>query len=344
MTYNAFTLTEANWRPGMKLEDVLCWVSALFVAAIPVWADNEICLVTAVDGTVENGVGAEAGVVREFAQDLDVPPECQTQAGNTWVLGHELRVTRIEPSSPTVTALVGVRRLGSTKDQEPLHVMIESRLVEVDSSAFPAFGIEWTPFNEPPRAAPALLITPTVAFDGDTSINQFLTVDESAGTPARSCWTHADHGAWEQCTNGNPAIRGVGLAVQAAPYVSHFPSINPTPKILGVLPNGSSTLTIDFSGFGAAGDVIDEVALREKGNQIPFFSSLPDFPMGVPLSANQQALARQSELIVILTPKIIPLSDGVQTPVESQLISADHYVFFNGFESGDGSYWSAVVP
>ena len=90
----------------MRLCRVLLVSLVVFGVAILVWADNEICVVTTVDGTVENGVGAEPGVVREFVQDLDVPVACQTQAGNAWVLAHELRVTRVNSSSPTVTATV----------------------------------------------------------------------------------------------------------------------------------------------------------------------------------------------------------------------------------------------
>ncbi len=105
----------------MRFCPVPLLLSAFCVVAVPVWSDNEICLVTAVDATVENGVGAEPGVEREFVQDLDVPLECQTIAGNTWILAHELRVTRVDPSNPTVNAQVTVRKLEAVRDVQPGH-------------------------------------------------------------------------------------------------------------------------------------------------------------------------------------------------------------------------------
>ena len=54
----------------MRLHLCMPWLVVAIVSSPPVWSDNEICQVSTVDGTVENGVGAEAGVLREFVQDL----------------------------------------------------------------------------------------------------------------------------------------------------------------------------------------------------------------------------------------------------------------------------------
>jgi len=327
----------------MKRCGILFLMSALFFVAAPTSADNEICRVTTVDGTVENGVGAEPGVSREFVQDLDVPPECQTQGGNTWVLAHELSVTRIEPSSATVNAQVTVRRLDLVRGIQPKQILIESHFVAVDTSTFPQMGSEWTIFGGPPRAAPALGLGPSVVLDGDLTGNQFVTVDQSAGTPLRTCWTRNGLPEWELCTNGNPAIRGIGLTLRVSPFVADFPQLGRTPMIVSNLPDGSSTITLDFSGIDAASDLLEDVELREPGNPIPICSSPADFPLLCPLTAAQMALHRQSQLMIIVTPRIVP-PEGIADPIASQLISADHYVFSNGFESGDGSFWSTVVP
>jgi len=328
----------------MRLRPVSLWLAAFCVVAVPVWSDNEICIVNAVDGTVENGVGAEPGVVREFVQDLDVPPECQTIAGNTWVLAHELRVTRVNPSSPTVNAQVTVRRLEAARDMQPAQVLIESRFVAVDTSTFPAFGVGWTSFDGPPRAAPALELGPAVLLDGDQADNQFVTVDQGAATPVRTCFTRAGIGAWELCTNGNPAIRGVGLTLRVTPVLADFPSLGPGIGITSSLPSGSNTAHLDFSGTGPAEDLIDLAELREPGNPTPICSSPGLFPFFCNLSASQEAKLRRSELVIVLTPTIIPPFKSRQTPIESQLISADDYVFANGFEGGDPGLWSSVAP
>jgi hypothetical protein len=341
--YNRTTI-KFKRRPEMRLHPVSLWLAAFCVVAVPVWSDNEICLVNAVDGTVENGVGAEPGVVREFVQDLDVPPECQTIAGNTWVLAHELRVTRVNPSSPTVNAQVMVRRLEATRNMQPAQVLIESRFVAVDTSTFPAFGVGWTSFDGPPRAAPALELGPAVLLDGDQAANQFVTVDQGTATPVRTCFTRAGVGAWELCTNGNPAIRGVGLTLQVTPVLADFPNLGPGIGITSSLPSGSNTAHLDFSGTGPAGDLIDLVELREPGNPTPICSSPGLFPFLCSLSASQEAKLRHSELVIVLTPTIIPPFKSLQTPIESQLISADDYVFANGFEGGDPGLWSSVSP
>jgi len=328
----------------MRLRPVSVWLSVLCVVAIPVWSDNEICLVPAVDQTVENGVGAEPGVDREFVQDLDVPPECQTSAGNTWILAHELRVTRVEPSTPSVSARVTVRSLEAVRDVQPAQVFVETRLVEVSTSTFPSFGVAWTLFPGPPRAAPAPALGPAVVLDGNQTGNQFVTVDQSAATPLRTCFTRAGTGAWELCTNGNPAIRGVGLTLQVTPVLANLPTLGPDTRILSSVPSGTGTVHLDFSGDVPAGDLIDVAELREQGNPTPICSSPGIFPFLCSLTADEEAKLRASELLVVVTPHLVPPSEGPNTLIESQLISADHYVFSNGFEGGDAGLWSSVAP
>jgi len=320
------------------------WLSALCAAAFPVSADNEICLVTAVDLTVENGVGAEPGVEREFVQDIDVPPECRTIAGNTWVLAHELRATRGEPSSPTVSAQVTVRRLETVRDVQPAQVFLETRLVEVSTSTYPSFGVEWTLFPGPPRAAPASVLGPAVILDGNQTANQFVTVDQSAATPLRTCFTRAGTGAWEHCTNGNPAIRGVGLTLQVTPVLANLPMLGPDVRILSSLPDGTGTVHVDCSASVPAGDLIDVAELREQGNPTPICSSPGLFPFSCILTPDQQAKMRASELVMLIAPRLVPPSEGPDATFEAQLISADHYVFSNGFEGGDAGLWTSVAP
>ncbi len=328
----------------MRLWRVPLVVLAFFCVVFPAWADNQICVVTTVDGTVENGVGAESGVVREFVQDLDVPVACQTQAGNAWVLAHELRVTRVNSSSPTVTAMVDVRTLGAARDVEPLQVLIEARFVQLDTNVFPQMGIEWTVFDGLPRAAPTLGLGPAVSLDGDQTANQFVTVDESAGTPLRTCWTRGGGSAWELCTNGNPAIRGIGLSLQVTPILADLPFLDPRSRIVTDIPDPAGNITVDFSGSVPAIELIDDLQVVDPMNPIPLCTWPGSLPFECFLSVEERAMLKRSELMILIAPTIVNPMTGVVTYLEAQLISADHYVFSNGFESSDGSFWSMISP
>ena len=328
----------------MRLWRVPLVVLAIFCAAFPAWADNQICVVTTVDGTVENGVGAEPGVVREFVQDLDVPVACQTQAGNTWVLAHELRVTRVNSSSPTVTAMVDVRTLGSSRDVAPLQVMIEARLAEVDTNVFPQMGIGWTVFDGLPRAAPVLGLGPAVSLDGDQTGNQFVTVDQGAGTALRTCWTRIGGSGWELCTNGNPAIRGIGLGLRVTPTLADFSQLSPAARVYTDIPNGAGNINVDFSGLVPAIDLIDNLQVVDPMNPIPLCTWPGNLPFECYLSPEEREKLRRSELVIFITPTIVPLGRRGVTVLQAQLISADDYAFSNGFESGDGSFWSIMSP
>jgi hypothetical protein len=321
--------------------------SILFVvvgAAATASADNEICTVTSVDGSVENGVGAEPGVVREFVQDVDVPSRCQTLSGKTWVLAHELRVTRVSPSSPTVPAWIGVREIESAGDSQPGQIFIEAQFVEVNSPLFPEMGIEWTIFSGAPRATGAGNVAPTVAFDGDLTANQFGTVDQSPATPQRTCWTRGSGLDWLDCTAGNPNLRGIGLSLRVSPTVARVPALDPFATIFSDVTTGAEPINIDFSGVDPGFDLIESVEVVEPSNPNPICSSPGIFPFECSLSVQQQALHRQSQLLILITPRIVPPRGERQTVIEAQLISADHYVFSNGFEGGDGSMWSAFIP
>jgi len=328
----------------MRLWRVSLVVLAYFCVAFPVWADNQICVVTTVDGTVENGVGAEPGVVREFVQDLDVPAECQTQAGNAWVLAHELRVTRVNSSAPTVNAMVDVRTLGSSRDVAPLQVLIEARVVEVDTNVFPQMGIEWTVFDGLPRAASVLGLGPAVSLDGDQTANQFVTVDQSTGTPLRTCWTRENGSFWEQCTNGNPAIRGIGLSLRVTPMLADLPFLEPRSRIVTDIPDPAGNITLDFSGIVPATDLIDDLQVVDPVNPVPLCTWPGSLPFECYLSLEEREKLRRSELVILITPTIVPPEGEGVTVHEVQLISADHYVFSNGFEGGDGSFWSIMSP
>ena len=318
---------------------VLCWV-----AAAPTWSDNEICWVTAVDSTVENGVGAEAGVIREFVQDLDVPEGCRTDSGNAWVLALELRVTRVEPSSPIVAAEVGVRRLETVRSQQPAQVFIESRFIEVTTNTFPQLGIEWTSFPGTPRAGQAMGVGPAVRFNGDVTTNQFLTVDQSPATPVRTCWTRIGTQPWEQCTNGLPSLRAVGLALQVTPYLADLPLLGPTARITVDQPDLSNGIDVDLSGTLLPGITIETVELVDPGNPIPICSSPGILPFQCSLTTTQAALLRQSELLVLVMPQIVPPSEGARDTIVAPLVSADDYLFANGFEGGDPELWSVALP
>jgi len=323
----------------MRLCRVLLVSLAVIGLAVPVCADNQICVVTTVDGTVENGVGAEAGVVREFVQDVDVPDACQTEAGNAWVLAHELRVTRVNSSSPTVSATVDVRTLGSSRDVAPLQVLIEARFVEVDTNVFPQMGIEWTVFDGLPRAAPTLGLGPAVSLDGDQTANQFVTVDQSGATPLRTCWTRGGGSGWELCTNGNPSIRGIGLSLQVTPILADLPFLDPRSRIVSDIPDTAGNITVDFSGSVPAIELIDDLQVVDPMNPIPLCTWPGVLPFECYLSSEEREKLRRSELVILVTPAIVPPGRGEVTVHEVQLMSADHYLFSNGFESGDTSFW-----
>lgn len=323
----------------MRLRRVFLVSSVVLCFALPLRGDNEICAVTAVDGTVENGVGAEGGVVREFVQDIDVPEECRTTAGNAWVLAHELRVTRVNPSSTTVSAMVDVRTLGTSRDDEPLQVLIETRLVQVNTNVFPQMGIEWTVLDGLPRAAPTLGMGPAVSLNGDQTANQFVTVDQSAATPLRTCWTRGNGLDWELCTNGNPAIRGIGLGLRVTPIMADLPFLEPRSRVVTDLPDPAGNISVDFSGEVPAITLIDDLQIADPSNPIPLCTWPGSLPFECHLTAEERAKLNRSELIILVTPKIIDPERGDVTVHEVQLISADDYVFSNGFESGDSSFW-----
>lgn len=323
----------------MRHSGVLGVSLILSIVVFPGWADNEICVVSTVDDTVENGVGAEAGVVRDFVQDVDVPHECQSQGGNAWILAHELRVTRTNPSSLSVPAMVSVMELGQTRDVEPRQVLIEARFVEVPTDLFPNFGVEWTQFDGLSRAAQVLDLGPAVSFDGDVNANQFAIVDQSAATPVRSCWTRGAALDWLPCTDGNPAIRGVGLGLRVSPTLADFDDLHPGARIYTDMPSSAGTINVDFSGDVPALDLISELRVVDPTNPIPLCTTPGNLPFQCFLTVEERAKLSRSELIILIEPTILGQVRGDVTLLEAQLISADHYIFSNGFESGDGSFW-----
>lgn len=327
-----------------RLSCLFVWFCVV-VSAVPSSADNEICRLILIDATVENGVGAEAGVVREFTQDLDVPGACQSQGGNAWILGHHLTVTRLNAGSSTMTAEVAVRQLDPSNGSLPSRLLIERGPAEVSSvPVYPIAGEGFFSFGGVPRAGPADAIGPTVFLDGDLSPNQFVTVDQSTGTPLRTCWTQGGGSGWELCTNGNPNIRGIGLGLQVSPTIADFRNLDPGFRILTDIPNGAGNINVDFSGNSPAINLVNAVQVVDPVNPIPLCTSPGQFPFQCYLTPEERDKLNRSELVILIEPKIIPPLRREVIYVEAPLISADHYIFSNGFESGDDSFWSTANP
>jgi hypothetical protein len=136
------------------------------------------------------------------------------------------------------------------------------------------------------------------------SDNQFVTVDETPSTPLRACWTTDGMFPWEPCTNGNPAIRAIGLGLQIAPTLADFRDVGPGIRILTDIPDGSGTMNVDYTGPLPGSTVLDSVQVVEPSNPIPICSSPGLLPFSCQLSPAQRAMMERSELLILIEPRI----------------------------------------
>lgn len=144
---------------------------------------------------------------------------------------------------------------------------------------------------------------------------------------------------WLPCTDGNPVIWGGGFGLRVAPTLANFDELEPGIRIYTDLPSATGFINVDYSGETPALDLITEVRLVDPTNPMPLCTTPGLLRYQCYLTVEERARLNRSELVILIEPTTRGPGRGDVTLLRAQLISADDYVFSNGFESGDASFW-----
>jgi len=332
----------------MRMLPAVCFAGLIGAACLPVVA-AEPALGGSCDivpwQTVNNGMGAEPGVVREFAVGIAVPPEC-LRGGRTWVPRIFLGMTRTPGSSPDVDVRVSIRAPQSPGGPPG---DFRTELTPYTLEGVPLFPAKGTfELDVGPGANQNLnnilwgdYFFPSVDMNGDETALVFLVADE-VGPMDMDCFTGVDGDTpTDVCTNGNPNLNEAGVGASANPYYARLPSTGES--VSGREPL-ATTWGARYINPGTTGGSIDLTVWRdspggaqEGGQQtICQFSDIPvDFEFQCVMTASELASLSAGEVFVELT--------GGGPVRNTRVLPADLFIFADGFESGDTSVWSNTV-
>ncbi len=289
--------------------------------------------------SVDNGMGAELGHVREFGSRIQVPPECLS-GGRTFIPLAFVALTRVASGSPNLTFDAFLRRpdKGTGFPSSP---PTPPNTVSVDAiPIFPSHTVSEVSLVPPDHPNPGnILVGDTiyidVAIDG---VNQgvFVTADQTGPPGETPCFTGLD-GALptDPCTNGNPNLNAAGLGVNTYTYYGRY---NSGAQVMGREPLASTWPARYLAPPGGGGRVTD-LRLREgPGGPVvcEFFNIPDDFGFTCPVTPAHIARLAGGGMFVEV--------DEGGPPQVFRLDSAAAFLFTDGFESGDTSAWSSKTP
>ena len=179
--------------------------------------------------TVDNGIGAEPGVVREFAVRMSVPAAC-LRGGRTWVTRVRIAVTRLASGASDMPVRIALRppaapadgpvMPGSPRSQPALYTLTNvpvfpgQGIFELDTG--PNFNGN---LNEGIHFGDFFV---SGDFDGDDTVGQFLVADQM-GPQDMACWTGVNGAVpTDLCTNGNPLLSASGFGAGTYTYYGRY--------------------------------------------------------------------------------------------------------------------------
>jgi len=288
--------------------------------------------------SVDNGVGAEPGVVREFGSGLTVPPQCLS-GGKVFVPFVEVVLTRTAAGSPDLVLNVFAREPDPGSGL-PGSFMTPAHTVE-------ATGIPIFPSHQ-------ILEFPVLA-DGETNTNNvlwgdyvyldaaysganagvFIAADQSGAPGETPCFTGINGAVPDDpCTSGNPNLNALGIGASTYTFYGRYAGGG---QVMGRQPLSSTFAGRYAAPFAGGGGRITDLRLREgPGGPVvcEFFNVPDDFSFTCPVTPGQSDLLNGSGIFVEL--------DGNGPTGETRLLSAGSMIFVDGFESGDTSAWSGT--
>ncbi len=297
--------------------------------------------------TVDNGIGAEPGVVREFAVRMSVPAAC-LRGGRTWVTRVRIGVTRLGSGAPDMPVRIALRPPASPADGPPMPGGPRSQPASftlVNVPIFPGQGIfDLDPIpsngnlNDALHGADFFVSTD---FDGDDTAGQFLVADQ-IGPQDMACWTGVNGAVpADPCTNGNPNLSSAAFGAGVYTFYGRFNLTQET--IQGREPLGTawSGRYLGSPGTGGISDLrltrstIEEMSLGGDETICEFFSIPEDFSFECEMTPDQLNALGEGRVRA-------ELSGGGPTRT-TRIIPADLFIFADGFESGDTSVWNVTI-
>ncbi|MCP4898537.1 MAG: hypothetical protein GY906_16305 [bacterium] len=289
--------------------------------------------------SVDNGMGAEPGVIREFASGISIPPECM-QGGRTWIPRVGVNLTRTAAGSSTIELDVFVR--AATSVGGPPHAF------HTDPNSVNATGIPVFPSSQYYEYNASANNNQNInnvlwgdyqyidaRLNGDTTNLVFVSADQS-GTPGETpCFTGINGEVpLDPCTNGNPNLNAAGLGAQGYTFYGRCTSGS---QIMGREPLGMSWGARYINGSQAGATIDLYIKDGRDGPTICQYMSIPDdYEFACAMTSGEVASLDAGGVFAEEVVNGVPAS----TPV----IPADSFIFADGFESGDVSVWSSTVP
>jgi len=296
--------------------------------------------------SIDNGMGAEPGVVREFASGITMPAGCKRD-GRVWV--------------PRL--LVVVTRSGGSSDM-PVRVSLRNTAT-VTEAVVPPGDDRTLPYARTLQNVPvfplsgeyeintgvnnnanmnAILRSETfyvsIDMDGDNTANKFLATDKM-GSPDPHCFTGINGATPDDpCTTGNPTLNEAAQGAIGYTFYGRYAS---GAAVDGREPLGTTWgaryLAPDTEGGPYEPEGVVDLRVHESvsGNTLCTFFNIPDdFEFECVMTAPQLAMLADGDISVELT------GDGPTR--NTRMIPADQFIFADGFESGDTSVWSQSLP
>jgi len=298
--------------------------------------------------TVDDGMGAEPGAVREFASAVDLPADC-LRGGLAWIPVIEFNMTRSGTAETSVDMSVFIRGQETMADAAlPGDPLTQPHMVTCESvPGFPSS--QSCPFFSGPNSNQD--INNLIAGDsffvdvelvGDETAGFFVSVDEQGAVGEVPCFTTTTGGAPDDpCPNGNPLHSASGIGAIGYTFYGRYANGDqsagnrePLATTFGARYMSGGSFNQDLPAVGGSTDI----ALREgpSGAVICQFLNIPDdFEYSCPLTTGQIDMLEAGELFV---------ERSGSAPTESvRMVPADQHIFADGFESGDTSVWSNTV-
>ena len=294
--------------------------------------------------TVDDGMGAEPGVVREFVNGISIPPEC-LRGGRVWVPRIRIGVTRTAGGAPDMEVRVSIRApqppgLGPnpppgnfrtpptthTLTNVPFFPAVGDNLVHIEGDNNQNLNnILWGDY-----------FYPSVDMNGNNTQNQFVVADEM-GPIDQNCYTGVNgETPLDLCTNGNADLSdpwvGVDTATFYGRYSGQFPAAVDGREPLGTVWGARYIGAFGATSFAVWHDASVPLGAPEGEELICEFFDIPaDFEFQCTMTVPQLAALAAGGIFVELT-------QGASVR-RTSMIPADIFIFADGFESGDTSVW-----
>lgn len=329
-----------------------CLLAVVAALALPptVTAGDFVCDINSLNGSIDNGFGAELPAGRELSSiPLPYPAECLSE-GVTTVNGVIADLTRTGSGSTAMPVVPQIRL--SSMTGPPTDILVTGPEVVVQGiPIFPNFAR--APIPTPPveialdrdrDGTVDLFIGSGLILTSTSNQNQFVGYTRS-GPPVPCFTTIVGQPLKEPCSNGDPLFKslGQGLQISAAKARVGDDSTYCPFDIRTNNPGVSIGATFEMKLQLAAGsscvspthlDVVD--ILSDKTGLLRRFEDVePGTVLGFAATPDEVETWRNGRMWVVVT-------EGLFTDLD-RVVPA-HGIFLDGFESGSTVDWSQSVP